>query len=732
MVFPRSPAYFSKNTHDVIFFAFPNSIVPCREGSNCYRVEGRILKEIPISEWQNVRPFWALFTRHSYPGYVSPQAKSLPCSASGGGGRATLGRKRRREENGSSGRFGGGGDSSSSGGDRGTVAAAEVIDVDDDDSDTGDADTPPGGGGGSGARDGAGDRPNGSGSWNSSSSASNGCAESPPPDLVELAAGTPAQESTARGARGGANSAAASSRQENEEMDIECDLRDDDLAVLGQIASKANGSMLDPGASSGSSGKASGDSHSPAGRNAGNGSVSSNLASGTTPSPRRRQPRVHENVRRENRSSHEDLTADKGDDDFRRIVRDDDYDDDDNDVQMVTSNQDCDRRGDGGGGSLAVSSSSSSLPPSSCSKTAATPAESGVSTGWISRRRPPDSSPARRDSSERDDGRSCLVSSVYLDSSPREPRNTPPPRLCEREVHDIDDDASSSDPSPPSPVTLKGKLHPSGVAKPFIGPARPPEPKTKPLPPRPQPPPIIHQFSDDSSWLKPISRPTSNSHAENRNKLGRRLGGRSSTAGAAGAAASRMSGKGGSGSGSGGAKNLDGQRTITSSWEAMGSSSSKKASASSARGGGGGGASSSSNRSSKQEDEEWTPRGNGAAAAGAGGGDGSSSGGGGQRELRSREKKVTEDLTGVDEMWQGIDDWKAYGGAGADERWLSDFASTSTSRSSRSMPNDATLTTIRGINLQQDHFDRIVDSDGWLTSQVGVACARTTAAFLCA
>lgn len=701
-----------------VLFAFPNPGVPRRDGSNYYRVERHMPKQIAASEWQNARPYLALFTRKAYSRYVSPRitsprAMGFPCYASG----SLSGKKRRRQENGNTGNFGGGGNSSSSSKERGSggSAAAEVIEVDDGDSDRGDADTPPAGDGVGGARDDAGDRANGGGGTGSSSNATNSCRESPRPDAVALA--------TASDGRRGANSTPATSRRENQEVDGECNPRDDDPGVLGPISSPAKALTLDPGASN--SCKVSGGRRRPADRNTGSGndncSGSSNLESEMTPSPRRRRPRVHGNIGRENRGSHEDLTGEQEGGESGRIVQDDDEDV----VQMITSNQDCGRRGGGDGRSFAASS----LAP--YSNTKATPAahetvESGVSASWMSQGNPPDSPPARLGCSQRDNnGSNVADSGVYLDSAPLQPRNPLSSHLCERQVHDVDDDASSDSPSPPSPVTSKGKLHPSGVAMPFIGPARPPESKPKPLPPRPRPP-DLHETSDDSSWLKPISIPASNMRTENRNTSGRRLGGRTTTAGAA--AASRRSNRGGSGGGSGAAKDLDGQTTIISSWGASNSLSSENSSASGGGRGGGGSRSSSRSSSSKQEDEEWRPpRANGASYAGLGAGGGTSdctgrSGGGRQWGLRSRSKKVTEDLTGGDESWEGKDVGNAYGGAGDAGRWASELMSSSSGSSissgSRSMPNDATLTTIRGINLQQDHFDRIVDSDGWLTSQV--------------
>lgn len=83
---------------------------------------------------------------------------------------------------------------------------------------------------------------------------------------------------------------------------------------------------------------------------------------------------------------------------------------------------------------------------------------------------------------------------------------------------------------------------------------------------------------------------------------------------------------------------------------------------------------------------------------------------------------VTEDLTGADGSLQSI--------AGAEDSGRSGSGSTSgvgggdvsggpwMSRLRGRPVDETTLTTIRGINLQQDHFDRIVNSDGWLTSQV--------------
>lgn len=75
------------------------------------------------------------------------------------------------------------------------------------------------------------------------------------------------------------------------------------------------------------------------------------------------------------------------------------------------------------------------------------------------------------------------------------------------------------------------------------------------------------------------------------------------------------------------------------------------------------------------------------------------------------EAKAMEDLTGAE---HGSPREGGRGAAASSGRgWASRLRDGGGSRG-----DEATLTTIRGINLRQDHFDRIVDSDGWLTSQV--------------
>lgn len=68
-------------------------------------------------------------------------------------------------------------------------------------------------------------------------------------------------------------------------------------------------------------------------------------------------------------------------------------------------------------------------------------------------------------------------------------------------------------------------------------------------------------------------------------------------------------------------------------------------------------------------------------------------------------RHVMEDLTGADEPEEGA----------ARERISNALALR---RIGGQSEMQGTLTTIRGINLRQDHFERIVNSDGWLTSQV--------------
>lgn len=109
-------------------------------------------------------------------------------------------------------------------------------------------------------------------------------------------------------------------------------------------------------------------------------------------------------------------------------------------------------------------------------------------------------------------------------------------------------------------------------------------------------------------------------------------------------------------------------------------------------------------------DEEWMPSGDGARVDVWGG-----------STTRSKRRKscgalgltvggdkgrhAMEDLTGADEPEQ------------AASRERIPTALTSRPRGGQG-EIEGTLTTIRGINLRQDHFERIVDSDGWLTSQV--------------
>lgn len=94
----------------------------------------------------------------------------------------------------------------------------------------------------------------------------------------------------------------------------------------------------------------------------------------------------------------------------------------------------------------------------------------------------------------------------------------------------------------------------------------------------------------------------------------------------------------------------------------------------------------------------------------------SAEGGGGGRG----EEQAMEDLTGADAPPQEAAEEKDCGG------WVSGLGRRS---------DEATLTTIRGINLRQDHFDRIVDSGGWLTSQVlletGIGAAVSGSSFGC-
>ncbi|CAN0045433.1 unnamed protein product [Ectocarpus sp. 4 AP-2014] len=322
--------------------------------------------------------------------------------------------------------------------------------------------------------------------------------------------------------------------------------------------------------------------------------------------------------------------------------------------------------------------------------------------GWLRRANTSGSSTVREgESPGGEGGRPGSAASGAAATEPREPP----------EVHNVDDEV---DPRKEDEASAsKGKRHPSGVPMPFIGPARPPPAAAaaaaagRALPPRPKP---LHlpqgeqrrsSSYSQSPWLTSRTKPRSESNNQDirRNFVGgafpngggRRLGG-SSWKGGSGAS----SRGGGSGSGAvlggGAAKGSCGQKTILSSWE-------KKPASSSHNGAGSGG---SGGGNSSGDEAEWRPPGKAAAAA---------AGGGGSREgLRSssREGKVLEDLTGADEVWEDMGDVKSAGVGGGG----------SASSVAGGGLGDETLRTIRGINLQQDHFERIVDSDGWLTSQI--------------
>ncbi|CAN0482670.1 unnamed protein product, partial [Ectocarpus sp. 12 AP-2014] len=286
---------------------------------------------------------------------------------------------------------------------------------------------------------------------------------------------------------------------------------------------------------------------------------------------------------------------------------------------------------------------------------------------------------------------------------------TEPPKPPE--VHNVDDEV---DPRKEDEASAsKGKRHTSGVPMPFIGPARPPPAAAagRALPARPKPLhlPQGEQRRSSSSysqspWLTSRTKPRSESNSQDirRNFTGgafphgggRRLGGSSWKSGSG---ASSRGGSSGSGSvlGGGAAKGSCGQKMILSSWEKKPSSSSHNDTGS---GGGGGGG------NSFGDEAEWRPPGKASAAAAAAGG------GGGRGGLRSSSRggKVLEDLTGADEVWEDMGDLKSAGVGGGG----------SASSGAGGGLGDETLRTIRGINLQQDHFERIVDSDGWLTSQV--------------
>lgn len=82
-------------------------------------------------------------------------------------------------------------------------------------------------------------------------------------------------------------------------------------------------------------------------------------------------------------------------------------------------------------------------------------------------------------------------------------------------------------------------------------------------------------------------------------------------------------------------------------------------------------------------------------------------------------RKMMEDLTETDGSSQETGVTRSGGGGGGGGVDGGGGSGRAGLKSELSAQRDeTTITTIRGINLQQDHFDRIVNSDGWLTSQV--------------
>lgn len=678
------------------------------EGNNYYKVEGSSVKVITKNEWQNTQPCLALFSRNG--------ASGRGLSSFANGGSAKAGKKRRREENGN-GQY----SASSSGGSRArSAAAAEVIELDDDDTDGGDAKVPAGGGGR--GKDAGSSCQNGS-----SSSVSNGGHEPSSPGVVSE------------------NGAAASGLKGGGEGKTECDGAGLERKVGRTTAPDAKGNDNE-GGRSGSSSAGVPDTEpstitgvikriftrrpdepgwlrranttvrkgeSPAGRDGGPGPAESGGASSAS-----RRPLPHGDLDTEARGGGSKTV---GEEENKKSRTDGDGDSMhvEDDVQLVT--KECRSRFFRDAGAPQESAAVSLSPPLPPRKAAAAAAASaaaasgGAPAGWLSpRHRPPGSPPIRVP--ERADGGvaaaaagSTVVGGSDACLSRKEAASTEPPELPE--VHDVDDEV---DPQKEEEVPAsKGKRHPSDVAMPFIGPARPPPAAAagRALPPRPKP---LHLRQDEqrgssssysqSPWLTSRTKPRSESNQDIRrnfggaafpNSGGRRLGGSS---GKSGLGATSRVGSGGSASGLGGgaAKGSGGQNTILSSWEKKRSSSTHGG----ARRGGG---------NSSGDEAEWKPPGKGAAASAGGGGGGWGGGRGGLRSS-SRGGKVLEDLTGADEVWEDMGDLKSAGVGGGG----------SASSVTGGGLGDATVKTIRGINLQRDHFERIVDSDGWLTSQVSL------------
>eukprot|EP00904_Undaria_pinnatifida_P007574 jgi/Undpi1/3947/HiC_scaffold_16.g07315.m1 len=88
-------------------------------------------------------------------------------------------------------------------------------------------------------------------------------------------------------------------------------------------------------------------------------------------------------------------------------------------------------------------------------------------------------------------------------------------------------------------------------------------------------------------------------------------------------------------------------------------------------------------------------------------------------------RKMMEDLTETDGSSQETGVTRSGGGGGGGGVDGGGGSGRAGLKSELSAQRDeTTITTIRGINLQQDHFDRIVNSDGWLTSQARRGEAR--------
>lgn len=238
----------------------------------------------------------------------------------------------------------------------------------------------------------------------------------------------------------------------------------------------------------------------------------------------------------------------------------------------------------------------------------------------------------------------------------------------QREVHHVDDDVSAGPPPASSSDNAAVKLaHPSGVSMPFMGPVRPP--------PRPS---REAGKSPRLRFRRPIEqlRHFLTQESETK-KSGRRPDGGGGTGDIGQQKIKRLSPWG----------RADPLSDLAPDHDGI----------------------------DADGDEEWRPlckeR---KSSPGVGGGvdvadrrrtrsSGSGVGGGGGAE------NAMEDLTGAE---HGSPPEEASGGAG-DRAWASRLRGGGGSRE-----DETTLTTIRGINLQQDHFDRVVDSDGWLTSQV--------------